>query len=190
MRIRDTETREVFHAKEIKELPSVLKDYVIKKPFGWKSGGIRIDGNWAFVYFNNSHRSQMYIDIFNSTEPRRFYVVAGFNFVPGLTFQRLDENGNAIQEIARALARRKTAKKSRRLSSLGGNREAYEYATILLKDPCSYCGQKFTEDYMSVDHIIPISTGGSNESNNLTAACRRCNSSKNNRSLLYFLCIS
>lgn len=39
---------------------------------------------------------------------------------------------------------------------------------------CAYCGR--TAD--TVDHIVPQVRGGSDDTSNLVAACRRCNSSK------------
>ena len=40
---------------------------------------------------------------------------------------------------------------------------------------CQLCGRKITFKDMSVDHIIPISKGGSNDINNTQAACLICN---------------
>lgn len=44
---------------------------------------------------------------------------------------------------------------------------------------CRYCGS--TAD-LTVDHVKPRASGGSNGFANLVAACVRCNSAKNNRS--------
>lgn len=43
---------------------------------------------------------------------------------------------------------------------------------------CSIC--KTTKD-LTVDHIIPLSVGGSTVESNLQVLCRKCNSSKGNR---------
>lgn len=48
---------------------------------------------------------------------------------------------------------------------------------------CSYCGEKMDlfaprEDFrmvISVDHVVPLSNGGTNDTNNLTVCCTRCN---------------
>jgi len=61
--------------------------------------------------------------------------------------------------------------------------ETREWIEILAGDPCSYCGLPAE----SVDHIVPPGRGGTDEWDNLTAACLSCNSSKNNRSLWNFL---
>ena len=47
---------------------------------------------------------------------------------------------------------------------------------------CSYCGSPATEgNDLTIDHIIPLSRGGTNRRDNLTVACRRCNTSKHDR---------
>lgn len=45
---------------------------------------------------------------------------------------------------------------------------------------CACCGKKLDIDTMTVEHIIPLSIGGSNKKENLTALCKECNSAKNN----------
>jgi len=47
---------------------------------------------------------------------------------------------------------------------------------------CTYCGTT-DPDQWHCDHITPLCRGGSNEPDNLTTACRTCNSSKGGRSL-------
>jgi 5-methylcytosine-specific restriction endonuclease McrA len=61
--------------------------------------------------------------------------------------------------------------------------DALEYLQIIKADPCSYCGGPGG----TVDHIDPISTGGSGDWDNLAGACKPCNSAKGTRSLLAFL---
>jgi 5-methylcytosine-specific restriction endonuclease McrA len=50
---------------------------------------------------------------------------------------------------------------------------------ILIRDAylCQYCGN----DANTVDHVLPVSRGGTDEPDNLLAACTRCNSSRGNR---------
>jgi 5-methylcytosine-specific restriction endonuclease McrA len=45
---------------------------------------------------------------------------------------------------------------------------------------CSYCGSPGTPktNPLTIDHIIPLSRGGTNRRDNLTVACLRCNVSK------------
>ncbi len=46
------------------------------------------------------------------------------------------------------------------------------------KNQCQSCGQTTTETKLSVDHIIPLATGGSNDMSNLQTLCLSCNSKK------------
>jgi 5-methylcytosine-specific restriction endonuclease McrA len=52
-----------------------------------------------------------------------------------------------------------------------------EYVARLLSGQCAYCPAEAT----SVDHVIPVSRGGTNQNENLVGACRRCNASKSDR---------
>lgn len=45
---------------------------------------------------------------------------------------------------------------------------------------CFYCD---SNDYIQIDHVVPISRGGQHSIGNLVAACRKCNTSKNNKFL-------
>lgn len=50
----------------------------------------------------------------------------------------------------------------------------------LRQTPCAYCGSR---ERIEIDHIVPLSRGGKHEPGNLAPACKRCNTSKNNRLL-------
>ena len=54
------------------------------------------------------------------------------------------------------------------------------FARLVLRDGphCKACG---TTDNLTVDHIIPMSRGGSDDIDNLQLLCRRCNSRKGAR---------
>lgn len=54
------------------------------------------------------------------------------------------------------------------------------------KDTCQYCGEKITEEEMTIDHIYPADFGGPTITNNLTPACKRCNSKKGNMTAQQF----
>lgn len=46
---------------------------------------------------------------------------------------------------------------------------------------CTYCGTSGSDSELEIDHIIPVSKGGSNHIANLTTACRKCNQGKSNK---------
>lgn len=43
---------------------------------------------------------------------------------------------------------------------------------------CAYCGRGGRNLLLTIDHIFPVSLGGTNEIGNLVTACRACNMSK------------
>lgn len=51
---------------------------------------------------------------------------------------------------------------------------------ILRRDghQCRYCGRLATDGQLTVDHVVPVSLGGSDAPSNLVAACRDCNAGK------------
>jgi 5-methylcytosine-specific restriction endonuclease McrA len=54
---------------------------------------------------------------------------------------------------------------------------------IFLRDGerCMYCGEKFKNSELTLDHIIPKSRGGGQSWNNLVACCKRDNHRKGDR---------
>lgn len=45
---------------------------------------------------------------------------------------------------------------------------------------CQYCGAKAPNVELHVDHIVPVSKGGTNDLSNLVTACAECNLGKSN----------
>lgn len=96
-------------------------------------------------------------------------------------------HGDTITVISRRLrrevkTRESNAEAQRRMRERGGGdpeRWTAIRAPILVRDKkvCAYCGRKAT----TVDHIQPKSRGGGEESWNLVACCKPCNTRKNNR---------
>jgi hypothetical protein len=48
---------------------------------------------------------------------------------------------------------------------------------------CQYCGEKAPDVFLEVDHIEPVSKGGTNDFLNLITACKNCNAGKSDRKL-------
>jgi 5-methylcytosine-specific restriction endonuclease McrA len=48
---------------------------------------------------------------------------------------------------------------------------------------CAYCGCVLTESQATVDHITPLSRGGTHEMGNLALCCQGCNTQKHNKTL-------
>lgn len=48
---------------------------------------------------------------------------------------------------------------------------------------CAYCGNHFTSNTLSRDHITPVSRGGENKWMNVVTACKKCNSVKSDKTL-------
>lgn len=59
-----------------------------------------------------------------------------------------------------------------------------EWIHVLWNDPCCYCGSR---EKTSIDHILAVADGGSDDWENLTAACLPCNQAKKRKPLLDFL---
>jgi len=53
---------------------------------------------------------------------------------------------------------------------------------IFLRDGfrCCYCGDQFSHDQLTLDHVIPVSRGGKDAWNNVVTACKSCNHKKGN----------
>jgi hypothetical protein len=43
---------------------------------------------------------------------------------------------------------------------------------------CQYCGSRTGNSDIEIDHMIPVTMGGSDHKNNLIAACKKCNRNK------------
>ncbi len=59
---------------------------------------------------------------------------------------------------------------------------SYEEKKKILKKSngkCAHCGQTLKLNEATIDHVIPVSKGGTNDSENLVALCSECNYEKN-----------
>ena len=64
--------------------------------------------------------------------------------------------------------------------SIKGYRNVFQKLLYKYKFSCVCCGEKNLK-LLSIDHIKPVSRGGTDEEVNLQILCRSCNSSKGNR---------
>tara|TARA_A100001015_G_C15025114_1_gene730053 strand:+ start:124 stop:429 length:306 start_codon:yes stop_codon:yes gene_type:complete len=46
------------------------------------------------------------------------------------------------------------------------------------KGLCYYCGNKFSDKQLTMDHIVPISRGGKSNKGNCVVSCKSCNNDK------------
>jgi len=55
--------------------------------------------------------------------------------------------------------------------------------TVFARDGhrCQYCGRRFAASYLSMDHVIPRSHGGTTSWDNVVCACLKCNIRKGGR---------
>ena len=52
---------------------------------------------------------------------------------------------------------------------------------------CSYCAIELSPDQIQLDHVTPLSKGGSHTIDNFAISCRSCNCSKGNKTLDEFI---
>jgi 5-methylcytosine-specific restriction endonuclease McrA len=52
---------------------------------------------------------------------------------------------------------------------------------------CAYCYKPFPVEELTIDHMIPLSRGGTNTIDNIVPACKPCNSRKKNKTPLEML---
>jgi 5-methylcytosine-specific restriction endonuclease McrA len=56
--------------------------------------------------------------------------------------------------------------------------EVRKYVFQRDRHQCQSCGQTGTETQLTIDHIIPLALGGTNDISNLQTLCSPCNSQK------------
>lgn len=96
---------------------------------------------------------------------------------------RAEENARARERYALNPTQRKRSTGRSRARRLKRDQWVKPYTEILRHDPCSYCGHPSEQ----VDHVVSLAQGGSNDWDNLTAACGSCNRRKAAGSLLLHL---
>lgn len=86
-------------------------------------------------------------------------------------------------EKERARHQRRRARKA----GNGGSYTAKEWKKLCKQYPdCPCCGEKFTrKNKPTVDHVIPLTKGGTNDIGNIQPLCKSCNSRKGTKSTDY-----
>lgn len=77
-----------------------------------------------------------------------------------------DDVGVSEQDI------RREKEKARRL------RRTNWWEAKIQKGVCHYCNRKVGRDYLTMDHIVPVSRGGKSKKGNIVPACKECNTKK------------
>jgi 5-methylcytosine-specific restriction endonuclease McrA len=58
---------------------------------------------------------------------------------------------------------------------------------VYTSEVCSYCCEDVMPKDRTLDHVVPLARGGAHTADNVTMACKRCNSSKRDQDLDTFL---
>lgn len=91
-----------------------------------------------------------------------------------------NEHASNNREFARARAR----KRKEINENIGYANEHHKYRESLLnaqQEKCYFCDSHITIYTIEVDHLIPVTRGGTNDYNNLAGCCSFCNKEKHNK---------
>ena len=79
------------------------------------------------------------------------------------------------------LVRNQSAKRRANKKNNGKYKVTKKELTKLYSSNCFYCGKNKS---IEIDHVIPLSRGGTHSIGNLVSACRNCNARKNNKTIM------
>jgi hypothetical protein len=91
-----------------------------------------------------------------------------------MTYSAWTLEGNGWPDGKRVQARRTARGKT-------GARRKLVRLLKLQDNKCFFCGEAATTTDSNVDHVVPLSVGGSRKYNNLVASHKKCNSNKGSR---------
>lgn len=46
---------------------------------------------------------------------------------------------------------------------------------------CYHCGQRFSKELLTMDHLVPVARGGKSTKSNCVVSCKECNSKKGHK---------
>ena len=98
---------------------------------------------------------------------------------------RVDKWRAANQDSVRVYGSRRRAK------AVGADGD-FEMADVIRlfekqNSQCIYCGADISEGRHTIEHLVPLSRGGSNAIENVALACRSCNARKGDKTVAEFL---
>ncbi len=76
---------------------------------------------------------------------------------------------------------RRSGRRLHKARSSKDRRRKKEVAYLRTDGKCAYCGGAFSLSRLTIDHIVPLSKGGSWRNENITVACDSCNQAKGNK---------
>ena len=79
------------------------------------------------------------------------------------------------------LVRNQSARRRANKKNNGEYKLTKKELTKLYSSNCFYCGKNKS---IEIDHVIPLSRGGTHSIGNLVSACRNCNARKNNKTIM------
>jgi 5-methylcytosine-specific restriction protein A len=88
-----------------------------------------------------------------------------------MTNKKPSSNFTLFEQVDEAQIKREKAK-AREL------RESQWWRQQIGEGRCYYCENKFSKEFLTMDHVIPIARGGKSTKSNVVVCCKECNSKK------------
>lgn len=106
--------------------------------------------------------------------------------------ERVNAGARRRWPIAKLTPQARANKKNKKYLRRARLKNAGKYTPREWRDLCAFyehrclcCGEQFSLDALTVDHVVPLSRGGLNTIDNLQPLCMNCNRRKNDRTADY-----